>query len=472
MPGLLLDLAGRRLGGGFALLDVPAERDDLPGAEAGLLVPEQHLGFAVAGDPGQQAEAGLGQRHLIIVADEPHRPRSWACEASCCYLIRIAPWPCRAHDDGPLHTSRCTWWSIMMAIQVPVGSFLLLSDDARLIGWLGSAREPGRRPRALRRRRRLGRQRGAAGGRRRAEPGGECRVGRARRGRRRRALADPPAGPAPPHRRRPGRGCRRPGWRRWRRPHAAPPAGSGAGPPTGSAARTRSHAASRFGTSLRCPRNAASTPSDAARARSSPASGPSPAIASSGGGSRSRQRAAAARSVPKSFCGARRPTARTTGRPAAKTLTGRKPSHRWMGTKGHPWPQRPVWFRMGWRGWRVGWLRDGVASAVGWLRLVAGRSRGRSGGRRLPASAPRGRARRRAPSPRRARRRVQAGGRPARGVPGRPGRVVHGDHERPAAPPGRRRPARPPASAMAVSAPARSPCACTTSGRPVGAAGG
>jgi hypothetical protein len=51
---LLFDLAGRRLDCGFALLDVPAERDDLAGAEAGLLMPEQNLGLPVAAGPGQQ----------------------------------------------------------------------------------------------------------------------------------------------------------------------------------------------------------------------------------------------------------------------------------------------------------------------------------------------------------------------------------------------------------------------------------
>ena len=71
--GLLLDLAGRRLRRGFALLDVAAERDDLPGAEARLLVPEQNLGFAVAGGPGQQAQAASGCRGTRILSQTPER---------------------------------------------------------------------------------------------------------------------------------------------------------------------------------------------------------------------------------------------------------------------------------------------------------------------------------------------------------------------------------------------------------------
>jgi len=51
------------------------------------------------------------------------------------------------------------------------------------------------------------------------------------------------------------------------------------------------------------------------RARSFPASGPSPVITTSGIGSRSRQAAAASRSTPNPFCGASRPIASTTGRP-------------------------------------------------------------------------------------------------------------------------------------------------------------
>ena len=248
-----------------------------------------------------------------------------------------------------------------MAIQVRVGRFLLLSDVARLIGCSG--RRNGLGVGGERSGDGIGRggQRGAAGGGRRAEPGGERRVGQhgadggGKRlpdlaGRTSTAASSPTRSGMPPTRvatmATPARSasCRISGW------------------PSHWLGSTNTVApASRFGTSSRCPRNAASTPSEAARARSSPASGPSPAIASSGGGSRSRQVAAAASSVPKSFCGARRPTARTSGSGAERPPMGLA------------WLLRVVWFRAG------------------------GRWRGRLGGRRLPASAPRGRVRRTAP---------------------------------------------------------------------------
>ncbi len=134
-----------------------------------------------------------------------------------------------------------------------------------------------------------GRQRGTAARRPPRGAGLRARVGQHGAdggGQRRRDL---PARPAPLHRRRPGRGCRRPGWPRWPTPARSASCRISGWPSHWLGSTNTVAAASRFGTSSRCPRNAASTPSEAARARSSPASGPSPAIASSGGGSRSRQ---------------------------------------------------------------------------------------------------------------------------------------------------------------------------------------
>ena len=58
--GFLLDLTGGRLIRGLALLNVPAEGDDLAGAKPGLLVTEEHLTLTAGSGPGQQAQARGG----------------------------------------------------------------------------------------------------------------------------------------------------------------------------------------------------------------------------------------------------------------------------------------------------------------------------------------------------------------------------------------------------------------------------
>src|SRR5580704_3994649 len=84
-----------------------------------------------------------------------------------------------------------------------------------------------------------------------------------------------------------------------------------------------SAAASRAGTSPRWPANRTVSPSDAARAWSSAASGPWPAMTSNGAGRMSPQRAAASSSRPNPFCAASRPTASTMAWPGSAPNSAR-----------------------------------------------------------------------------------------------------------------------------------------------------